>query len=102
MTVTTSDVEKYFSKQAGKDLSKIFDQYLRTTKIPQLEYKIAGDNISFRWSNTVKDFAMPVKLKEGEWLHPTTEWRSIAMTRDLMSKELAVDKNFYITAKKVQ
>ena len=37
-TVDSKDVEVYFSKVSGKDISKIFDQYLRTTKIPVLEY----------------------------------------------------------------
>src|SRR5688572_5774888 len=32
-TVTSKDVEEYMTKQSGKDLSKIFDQYLRNTKI---------------------------------------------------------------------
>ncbi len=102
MTVTTGDVESYFSKESKKDLSKIFDQYLRTTKIPQLEYKISGDNISYRWTNTVSGFAMPVRLSEGSWLYPSTEWRSVAMTGDLKSRAFEADKNFYITVKKVQ
>ena len=38
-TVTTKQVEDYISKESGKDFSKIFDQYLRTTKIPVLEYR---------------------------------------------------------------
>lgn len=102
MTVTTSDVERYFSKQSGKDLSKIFDQYLRTIKIPQLEYKITGDNLSYRWTNCVSGFAMPVKLEGvNVWLKPTTQWKSIAMTGDLMNKPIDADKNFYVTTKKV-
>jgi aminopeptidase N len=32
--VTTKQIESYMSEQSGKDLSKIFDQYLRTTKDP--------------------------------------------------------------------
>ena len=51
------------SEQSGKDLSKIFDQYLRTTKIPELEYKFTGDNMYYRWTNCVEGFNMPVKLR---------------------------------------
>jgi aminopeptidase N len=40
--VTTKQIESYMSEQSGKDLSKIFDQYLRTTTIPVLEYKLTG------------------------------------------------------------
>ena len=36
-TVTTEQIESYISKKAGIDLSKVFDQYLRTTEIPGIE-----------------------------------------------------------------
>jgi aminopeptidase N len=102
-TVTSKDVEAYISKQSGKDLSKIFDQYLRTTKIPVLEYKIKGNNLSYRWTNCINGFAMPVRLENSnEWLYPTVQWKSSSMTDDLISKGFSADKNFYITMKKAQ
>ena len=101
--VTTQVIEKYMSEKSGIDLSKVFDQYLRTTMIPVLEFKIAGDNLSFRWSNSVPGFNMPVRLAntKDEWLKPSAEWKSITVTADMMSKGLEVDKNFYITVKKL-
>jgi aminopeptidase N len=100
-TVDSKDVEAYFSKKSGKDLSKIFDQYLRTTKIPQLEYKIKGDNLSYRWANCIAGFEMPIRLEgSGEWLRPTGEWKTASLTGDMMKKGLTVDKNFYVTVKK--
>jgi aminopeptidase N len=102
-TVTSKEVEAYISKQSGKDLSKIFDQYLRTTKIPVLEYKIKGDSISYRWANCVNGFAMPVKLENNsEWLYPTVQWKTISITGDLISKDFSVNMIFYITVKKIQ
>lgn len=102
-TVNSKDVEAYFSRHSGKDLSKIFDQYLRTVKIPRLEYKIKGDNISYRWSNCVPGFSMPVKLEgSSEWIWPTEKWKTAAMTANLVKQGLKIDKNFYITTKKVQ
>ena len=41
-TVTTQQIEKYMSDKAGIDLSKIFDQYLRTKDIPVLKYRVQG------------------------------------------------------------
>lgn len=41
-TVTGKEVEDYISKQSGIDFSKVFDQYLRTTQIPVLEYEVKG------------------------------------------------------------
>jgi aminopeptidase N len=102
-TVDSKDVEAYFSKQSGKDLSKIFDQYLRTIKIPVLEYKIKGDNLLYRWANCVSGFAMPVRLEgSNEWLKPTTEWKSTSMTAEMIKKGIAANNNFYITIKKAE
>ncbi|MBK6383747.1 MAG: M1 family metallopeptidase [Chitinophagaceae bacterium] len=102
-TVDSKDVEAYFSRVSGKDMSKIFDQYLRTTKIPVLEYTTQGDKISYRWANCITDFDMPVRIEgTSDWLHPTAEWKSVTMTADLKSKGLVIDKNFYIKVKKIQ
>ena len=101
--VTTQDIENYMSKQSGKDLSKIFDQYLRTTMIPVLEYKFTGDNMYYRWANCVKGFNMPVKLdKVDNWLKATTEWQTVAVTEGIVKDGLKTDRNFYITVKKVE
>ena len=101
--VTTQEVEGYMSEQSGKDLSKIFDQYLRTIMIPVLEYKFTGDNMNYRWSNCVKGFNMPVKLDAiNDWLKPTTEWQTTAVTAGILKDGLKIDRNFYITVKKVE
>jgi len=101
--VTTKQIESYMSEQSGKDLSKIFDQYLRTTKIPELEYKFTGDNMYYRWNNCVAGFNMPVKLNgaSDDWLKATTEWKTTAVTADILKDGLKIDRNFYITVKKV-
>lgn len=98
-TVDSKDVENYFSKKSGKNFSELFDQYLRTTKIPELEYKMDKSKILYRWANTIKGFNMPVKLTDNTWLYPTTNWKSIKKKGNL-TKGLNVDKNFYITVKK--
>jgi aminopeptidase N len=101
--VTTKQIESYISEQSGKDLSKIFDQYLRTTKIPELEYKFTGDNMYYRWSNCVQGFDMPVKLDGiDDWLKATTEWKTTAVTEGMLKDGLKIDRNFYITMKRVQ
>jgi aminopeptidase N len=100
-TVDTKDVENFISRQAGINFSKVFDQYLRTIKIPVLEYKTEGDKILYRWNNCVEGFDLPVRLeKSQEWLHPDTEWKSITATAELLDNFI-VDKNFYITVKKL-
>jgi aminopeptidase N len=91
-------VENYISTQSGRDFSKVFDQYLRTTKIPVLEYKQAGAIVQYRWTNTVAGFAMPVKLKDGKWLTPTSSWQTVKMATN---ERFAVDPNFYIRVKAI-
>lgn len=99
-TVTGKQVEKFICKKSGIDLSKIFDQYLRTTMIPQLEYKVNRSFISYRWTNCVPGFNMAVKLEDGTWLQPTSDWKE--KQSDLAAGSLLnIDKNFYITVKKL-
>lgn len=101
-TVTTQQIEEYMSKEAGMNLSKVFDQYLRDIRIPVLEYRIENRKLSYRWNNVVEGFDMPVsyKAENGEWkmLKPTTEWKSIKAKK---STALEVDKGFYIEVKKL-
>lgn len=98
-TVTSKQVEDYFSQKSGKDLSKIFDQYLRTTKIPALILKTDGDKIKFQWTNCLAGFNMPVKLINGQWIYPTTDEQKIKLEGSNFSN-VDVDKNFYINVKK--
>jgi aminopeptidase N len=101
-TVDSKDVEAYFSKKSGIDLSKVFDQYLRTINIPMLEYKTAGDKLSYRWVNCVAGFAMPVRLTSGDWLYPTTAWKTTAITPAMEnSNAIAPGKNFYVIFNKM-
>lgn len=103
--VTTRDIENYMSKESGKDLSKIFDQYLRTTNIPVLEYKIKGDNISYRWTNCVDNFNMPIKIDIGadqeRWIHPGTNWKETKMADWFTGKTFKPNRNFYVTVKHI-
>lgn len=103
-TVDSKDVESYISRQCGKDLSKIFDQYLRTIKIPVLEYKIKGKVVSYRWSNCITGFKMPVKIsfgKKEQWINTTEKWQNLQLGNSYDGKTFSPNKNFYITTKKV-
>ena len=64
-TVTGKQIEEYISKTSGIDFSKVFDQYVRTTQIPVLEYKVKGNKLSYRWTKCVKGFNMPLKINFG-------------------------------------
>lgn len=96
-TVTTKQIEGYLSEHAGLDLQSFFDQYLRETRIPTLEYFFKDNKMGFRWTNCVAGFNMPVKIfingKE-QWLKPTTEWTN--NTISVENPKLKMDPNFYV------
>ena len=98
--VTTKQIEEYISQKSGKDFSKVFNQYLRTDQIPVLELKADKDKLEYRWSNCIDDFDMPVKLSNGTWLQPTAQWTKLKAD-NIDFKNVDVDKNFYIKARRV-
>lgn len=102
-TVDGSQIENYISEQAGRNLSKVFDQYLRDVRIPILEYAFTGKGLQYRWVNTVENFDMPVKVKlaggKEEFLYPTNDWKTLKVKGD---KSLTVDRNFYVEAKETK
>ncbi len=102
-TVTSKQVEDYINKQSKIDFSKVFDQYLRTTQIPVLEYKIEGNKLSYRYNSCVKGFKLPLKIKfkTEQWIKPTEQWQSLNLYPE-EDNSFTVDPNFYIKTKKVE
>jgi aminopeptidase N len=101
-TVNTAQIENYMSEKLGLDLSKVFDQYLRTAQIPVLDYKIDGKKISYRYTDVVKDFKMPLKAKVGNKeirLQPTENWQTENIKADLST--FKIDRNYYINTRKL-
>jgi aminopeptidase N len=103
-TVTGRQVEDFINAKSGINFDKVFEQYLTTTKIPTLEYKIVGTTLSYRWANVVSGFDMPVKVTlnaEGYTLiRPTAEWKN-AEIRLADPGAFKVDENFYVLSKNV-
>ena len=101
-TVTTKQIENYISTQSKIDFSKVFDQYLRTTQIPVLEYKQHGYQLQYRYTNCVRGFNLPLKInfKGQRWIKPTTNWQILNLYPE-GDNNFAVDPNFYINTKKV-
>ena len=99
-TVETKQIENYISDKMGYDLSTFFDQYLRTTNIPVLEYKLSDGLLEYKWTNVVDGFKMPVEVFVGDEkirLNPTQETKSI----DVKSEKIRLDKNYYVNINKV-
>ncbi len=98
--VTSREVEDFMIARLKTDLQTVFDQYLRSTKIPVLEYRIKGKKLSFRWTDCVAGFKMPLRINDGKrsrLLHPTETWSTISYS----SKTLTADINYYVKTKKI-
>jgi aminopeptidase N len=108
-TISGAELRQYISRQAGIDLSKVFEQYLMTTKIPLLEYAVGDGQLRYRWANVVAGFDMPVDVAFPDAptnfrrLRPTTSWAAIAAPEGSMraAEALVVKPDFYVESKKV-
>ncbi|MFC5195659.1 M1 family metallopeptidase [Bizionia hallyeonensis] len=99
-TVTTKQIEDYISEQSGIDLTAFFNQYLRQSHIPNLEYSISNGSLKYRWNHVVADFDMPIQVtfnNKDQWLYPTTEWK----TTPISDEKLIVDNDFYVQVSKL-
>ncbi|WP_250255812.1 M1 family metallopeptidase [Chryseobacterium sp. Marseille-Q3244] len=98
-TVTTKQIEDYISSKAGIDFSTVFDQYLRTIKIPTLEYTQNGDSLKFRYTNVVKNLKLPIIINGDQTINPTEEWQTVKLKK---STPVELNKNYYINYLSVQ
>jgi aminopeptidase N len=96
-TVTTHQIEEYISQQAGIDLSTVFNQYLRDTRVPTLEYYIKDKLLVYRWINCVDGFNMPIQIAlDGKIsnIQPKKQWQ--VFTLDTANPKLTIDVNYYV------
>lgn len=95
--VTTKQVEDYMAKSLNLNLSKFFDQYLRDTRIPTLEYFVKDGNLTYRWSNCVRGFDMPVKVWiDGKERVLKATQRPQTERIETQTATVKVDPNFYV------
>lgn len=99
-TVTTQQIENFLSKETEIDLSAFFNQYLRTTKIPTLEYTFKNKTLKYRWTQVIEDFDMPIRVKiadQDQWLFPKAAWQELKTPSS--NATISVDRNFYVDVK---
>lgn len=111
-TVTGTEIEDFMSKRTGFNLSKVFDQYLRTTQVPVLEYYLETSSgmqtLYYRWANCIKGFNMPINQpgnSNGKYglMLATEQWQKMRTNfKEGEDLQKLMDKNFYVTYKKVK
>jgi aminopeptidase N len=102
--VTGRQVQEYISAQAGIDLSRVFAQYLTTTRIPNLEYRIEGTILSYHWTDVVPGFDLPIRVMLADSgysvISPTENWSTARLSLKDESS-FAVDPNYFVRATRV-
>ena len=96
-TVSSKQVEEYISQESGIDLTEFWEQYLRTTIIPKIEYSVKANELSFRYVDIIDGFDMPVIAVingKDEWIYPTSEWKIKQNIGDIKSVHIKPD--FYV------
>lgn len=101
-TVTSKQVEEYISQHSGINFSKVFDEYLRTTMVPELQYKSMNGKIMYRWNNCVPGFNMPLEIYNDKgkliFIHPTEKFQQVPKG----VKDIKVDENYFVTSKEFE
>ena len=96
-TISSDDVEHFWSVQLNRDLRHLFDQYLRSTQIPTLEIKAEKNKVYYRWADCIPAFNIPIRVfvnGQAQWLEPDMQWK--AFESRSKAEEITVDKNFYV------
>ncbi len=97
-TVTTKQIEDYISEKTKIDLTEFFNQYLRTTKIPTLEYAFKEGQLKYRYVDIIEKFDMPVRIfvdDKPQWIQPNAGWQ----TKKVEGDKISLDPNFYVQIK---
>ena len=99
-TVDTKQIEDFISSKIGFDLTTFFDQYLRDIRIPNLEYSISNGLLTYRWTNVIDNFTMPIEIEilgENIWIYPTTKKKSMEINSD----RIKIDRDYYVKSTKI-
>ncbi len=100
--ITTENVVAYFNSETGKQLTPIFDQYLRHSAIPSLEMKIKNGKLQLRWNADEAKFAMPIGIKvNGKEVRitPTTTWSTSKLKIKSLEEVEVKTNDFFINVK---
>ena len=96
--IMTEDVVAFFNARLKRDLTPVFNQYLRRTALPTLELDFATTpgSVRYRWKADEAGFNMPVKVGRADaWqvVAPTTEWKT--MVTPLAKDDFLVATDLY-------
>jgi aminopeptidase N len=83
--VTTKQIENFINEFTGYNFNGTFNQYLRATTIPSLEYEINGRKLKFRYTNCIDEFDLPITF-QNKTIYPTTQWKTTRIKRKILKQ----------------
>ncbi len=99
-TVTYKQVVGYFNTQTERNLTPVFDQYLKYHTLPVMELAEKEGRLNCRWIAEAKDFNMPVRVKvrDGgyQMIFPTNQFSPVAIQGATAENIKADTFNYYI------
>jgi len=97
--IETKDVIDFFNSETGIFLTPVFNQYLRYTSIPVLEFKQHKKYLEYRWKTEEPDFEMPVEVKiydKKYRFNVTNKWQIIRLSDLKSTKDIMVAKDKFL------
>ena len=92
------------SRSSGFDFSLVFDQYLRTTKIPEVHYYIRDGEVTVWFENVVPGLKVPVgfEINGAYSRHVVSEEPTVIVAGDQKPESVQLDRNYYMLLKKAE
>ncbi len=97
--IDTETVVNFFNKESGINLTPVFNQYLKYTSIPELEFKSKKNSIEFRWKTKEPSFAMPIDVMIKNKiirLQGTNDWQKVPESVKSINDIKVLKNKFYI------
>lgn len=95
--VKSSQIENYLSEKTGISLKTFFNQYLRDNRIPVFEYFVKGNELTFRWNNSVRGFDMPLRIYvSGKAMDISPKTVETTIKLDSENATIKVDPGYYV------
>ena len=94
--IMTEDLVQFVNARLGRNLTPIFDQYLRRAALPTLQvaFDEKARTVAYRWEADERSFAMPIRVgRPGDWqvIVPTADWAAMPWPNSKEQFEVATD-----------
>jgi aminopeptidase N len=105
--VSSATIESFIINKTGLPLQPVFNQYLRTTTIPVLEYSLnkKRNRIKYRITNAVEDFMLPLIISAptgDKKLKAATRWKKTRLSKQQLTALTAnVQNRYLLTVKEI-